>query len=172
MEMGKPYAHATSITMAAQAAEILIKARIAQEHPLLVFETLPKSKTTSGPLDILGLFDHGRTVMFNELPDRLWATTGYRLKEPEQFTEFGRLRNKIMHFAIPEADLSEVCLRFAFEVIDVMLQDFWDDTVVPYSEAYDDVIASEGYLAVRLDVLKIKLTDNTSAYIRGADTQR
>lgn len=36
-EYGRPYVHAISITLAHQASEILIKARIAEEHPLLIF---------------------------------------------------------------------------------------------------------------------------------------
>lgn len=169
-EMGRPYVHAMSVNLAAHAAEILIKARIAEEHPLLIFDTLPKSKSTSGSLDILGLFEHGRTIMFNELPDRLWATTGYRIKEIEQFMEFGRLRNKIVHFAIPEVKLSDICLHFAFEVIDNFLQDFWDDTVLPYAEEFDDIIVSDGYMKERLDGLNIRLTNNSSVYLQRTDT--
>ena len=36
-EMARPHAHAMAIVLAADAAEVLVKARIAQEHPLLIF---------------------------------------------------------------------------------------------------------------------------------------
>ena len=52
-----------SVLQAAHAPELLIEARIAQEHPLLVFEQLPGSSRSAGPtLDVQDLFRHGRTL--------------------------------------------------------------------------------------------------------------
>jgi hypothetical protein len=48
-----------SILQAAHAAEILIKARISQEHPLLIFEQTPRSNQVDQPL--LSLQDFVRT---------------------------------------------------------------------------------------------------------------
>jgi len=160
-EMTKPFAHAISVTLAAHAAEIIVKARIAQEHPLLIFETLPKSTTTKDLLSIGELFEHGRTIMYADLPEILWAATGYRMKEAKRFVEFGKLRNMIMHLAIPEEDNAVETLRFAFEVVDPMLQDFWDDSVVAYAEMWDEVIASGGYLEEQLKTCGVTITDNT-----------
>jgi hypothetical protein len=36
-----------SVLQAAHAAELLIKARIAEEHPLLIFENLPKASSSN-----------------------------------------------------------------------------------------------------------------------------
>ena len=44
-EMMAPYKHAMAIGHAAHGAEIVIKARIAQEHPLLLFTHLPNRRT-------------------------------------------------------------------------------------------------------------------------------
>src|SRR5882724_9151673 len=66
-----------SILQAAHAAELLIKARIAQEHPLLIFDELPRSTQGSGSLlDLQDLFARGRTIEWADLPARLWAVTG------------------------------------------------------------------------------------------------
>src|SRR5258708_34639167 len=68
-----------SVLQAAHACEILIKARIAQEHPLLIFEQLPKAPPDQASLSLRRLIEGGRTFQFSELPDRLWAPTGVRL---------------------------------------------------------------------------------------------
>jgi hypothetical protein len=61
-----------SVLQAAHAAELLIKARIAQEHPLLIFDELPRSARVSGShLDLKDLFTQGRTLQWSDLPARL-----------------------------------------------------------------------------------------------------
>jgi hypothetical protein len=162
-EMMRPFAHHLAVVHAAHAAEILLKARIAQEHPLLIFDGLPKSKTTTGLLSVQELFEHGKTITYFQLPELLWATTGYRLKATAQFLEFGHLRNKIVHFAAPNIDAAGETLKFTFEVLEPMLQDFWKESVVPYAEAWDDVIASDGYLEEQLVRLNIEITPNLRA---------
>ena len=57
-----------SVLQAAHAAELLIKARIAEEHPLLVFEKLPRSIKSAGQmLDVQDLFRYGRTLQWPDL---------------------------------------------------------------------------------------------------------
>src|SRR4029077_12809683 len=58
-----------SVLQAAHAAELLIKARIAQEHPLLIFDQLPRSGSIGVTLDFDALFREGRTLQWPELPD-------------------------------------------------------------------------------------------------------
>lgn len=66
-----------SVLQAAHAAELLIKARIAQEHPLLIFEQLPRSGQAAGArLDMEDLFRQGRTIQWNDLPERLGHQRG------------------------------------------------------------------------------------------------
>jgi len=83
----RPYAQALLVPLAAQAAEIIVKARIAEEHPLLIFESLPKP--TPNLLDLKGLFEHGQTIQCKELAKILWATTGCEIKKVNEFLEFG-----------------------------------------------------------------------------------
>jgi hypothetical protein len=145
-EMGQPYAHAMGVARCAHAVEITIKARIAEEHPLLIFVRVPKP----APKSLLGierLMTEGRTLTYADLPDALWATTGYQIPDIQQFQEFGRLRNTITHLVVPNFDLCEATLRFAFQVIEPMIYDFWQSDIVEYYESY---LEEEEYLAETL----------------------
>ena len=121
---------------AAHAAEILIKARIAQEHPLLIFERIPRPD--AGGQDLLSfkkLLTEGRTYQYVDLPHRLWATTGIVLASTDNFLEFGRLRNAIQHFATPlDVDLSQRTLNFIFSVIDPFISACWGYYAIDYCE--------------------------------------
>ena len=125
-----------SVLQAAHAAELLIKARIAQEHPLLIFEHLPRSaKSTRPHLGLEDLFTQGRTFQWADLPERLWAATGISLPNRKRFEAFGRLRNGIQHFAPnPNADASTETLKFIFEVIDPFINNCWNLFAVDYDE--------------------------------------
>jgi hypothetical protein len=120
-ETTRPFAHMLSIVHAAHGAEILIKARIAEEHPLLIFKSYPKSNTTKDVLSIKELFKYGRTLMYSELPEVLWAATGYRIKELDKYLKFGDLRNTIVHFsADPDCEGSTETLKI--ESLDLTLK--------------------------------------------------
>jgi hypothetical protein len=125
-----------SVLQAAHAAELLIKARIAEEHPLLIFEQLPRSSQASAAhLDIEDLFKQGRTFQWSELPERLWAATGVSLPKKARFDSFGRLRNGIQHFApAPTGNPGAETLRFIFEVIDPFINGCWGLFAVDYDE--------------------------------------
>lgn len=125
-----------AIIQAAHAAELLIKAAIAEQHPLLIFSQLPKSINVNGDLlDFESLFESGRTLEYNELPERLWATTGYKIQELAKFNSFGKLRNGIQHFAVPDDELGVIATEFIYKVIDPILDHFWGLYAVEY---YDD----------------------------------
>lgn len=128
-----------SVLHGAHAAEILIKARIAAEHPLLIFAEIPRSTQARGQLLAFeDLVQRGRTIDFQELPDRLWATTGQRLAELEVFKEFGRLRNAIQHFASPTDDPSVRTLEFVFKVLDPFLIENWGLYSIDFNEECGD----------------------------------
>lgn len=128
-----------SVIQAAHAAEILIKAKIAEEHPLLIFEHLPKAdKSEESILELKQLIEYGRTYQYADLPDRLWATTGYRLPNLETYRSFGRLRNAIQHFTSPkDHDLSQETLEFIFEVIDPLINECWGLFAIDYNEDHE-----------------------------------
>ena len=125
-----------AVLQAAHAAELMLKARIAQEHPLLIFEQLPKPQPGEPALlDIQDLFERGRTYQWTELPARLWATTGLRLQHEELFVSFGRLRNVIQHFAAPEArDVGGETIDFVFRVLDPFMNECWGLCAIDYDE--------------------------------------
>ena len=112
------------VLQAAHACEILIKARIAQENPLLIFSKLPKSN--DGNLNFESLAKTGKTFQYSELPEKLKATTGYKIKDKERFRSFGELRNTIQHFAVPEnRDLTQETIEFIFCVIEPLINESW-----------------------------------------------
>ena len=131
-----------SVLQAAHAAELLIKARIAQEHPLLVFEQLPRSTKSVGQvLDVQDLFRYGRTCQWTDLPERLWAATGLLIPNRERFDSFGQLRNGLQHFAPTIAvDASKETLCFVFEVIDPFINDCWDLFAIDYDEDHEPYV--------------------------------
>ena len=154
-EMQNPYGHAIGAMTCANAAEIIIKARIAEEHPLLIFNKLPKPTAKDGGLlGIDSLFYEGRTLMYGELPDALWATTGYRIKNLKQFKDFGKIRNNITHLGVPGLNLSKETLRFAFQVMNPMIIDFWKSDIFDSICEYDP--DAEEYVREQLKGYKIK----------------
>lgn len=116
-----------AVLQAAHSAEILIKARIAQEHPLLIFDKIPHSSNDSTELlTFEHLLEKGKTILYSDLPERLWATTGIKLKDIELFNKFGMLRNKIQHFSSPkDIDCGTETQKFIFNVIDPFINECW-----------------------------------------------
>lgn len=143
----RPFVHALAAVHAAHGAEIVMKARVAEQHPLLIFNKLPTSSKVVGDLAFSSLLEDARSLDYFELPERLWAATGYRLRAPDAFLDFGRLRNKIVHFAVPDSDLATATQRFCIEVMEPILNDFWEESAIPIAEIWDDgVLTNEGYL--------------------------
>lgn len=153
-EILNPYSHAMSIVHIAHGTEIIIKARIAEEHPLLIFSKLPKSTVSiDNKLGIIDLLEKGQTIMYSELEERLWAVTGYRIPNRELFNFFGKVRNQIIHLAVPNEDLSDLSLKFGYGLIEQMVNEWWDITLLEYAENYDDAYLE--YVFEQLERLKI-----------------
>lgn len=151
MAMENPRWPELAVLQAAHAAELLIKARIAQEHPLLVFEQLPRSTQASGTrLDLEDLFRQGRTLQWSDLPERLWAATGMTIPDKAAFEAFGKLRNGIQRFAPAQGrDAAEETLRFVFTVIDPFVHECWDLFAIDYDEDNDPYVYFVGALVRR-----------------------
>jgi hypothetical protein len=125
-----------SVLQASHAAEILIKAKIAEEHPLLIFEQVPRSTQIQDEyLDFEHLIDKAKTIQYNELPERLWAATGLKITNLDAFKKFGSLRNNIQHFAAPRGvDCSLETMKFIFEVVDPFINKCWGLFAIDYNE--------------------------------------
>lgn len=125
----------------------------AEEHPLLIFTKLPRPKSSSKDrLNIRMLLTdpRTRTLTFGELPDRLWAVTGYRILDLPRFENFGRLRNTITHLGVPSGvDFTEETYRFSYQIMNPMIQHFWDGNLAEYFGAYEDEGAE--YVQEKLD---------------------
>lgn len=144
-----------SVLQAGHSAELLIKARIAQEHPLLIFEQLPRLKRipADNKLDFETLFHSGRTVQWSDLPDRLWAVTGQAIPNRQRFDDFGKLRNGIQHFGPnPAYNTGKEVLRFVFDVLDPFIHECWGMFAIDYDEDYEPYI----YLVSPLVSLEIE----------------
>jgi hypothetical protein len=127
-----------SVLQAGHAAEILIKARIADEHPLLIFEQLPKPSDDVTLLGLKQLVEKAKAIQFSELPQRLWATTGIRLSNIEKYNSFSKLRNTIQHFAVPEdIDVSQQTIEFIFDVIDPFINQCWKLFAIDFNEDHE-----------------------------------
>jgi hypothetical protein len=121
------------VVHAHHAAEILLKARIAQEHPLLIFSKLPKPESNEGSLTLIDLLEKGRTFSYQELPNQLWATTGIKIENNTQYEEFGRLRNQIIHFSKANFErLDILTLRYSLELLDPLVEGFWGRSVIDF----------------------------------------
>ncbi len=136
------------VLQAAHACEIFLKARLAQEHPLLIFESLPKSTAdcvnkTTGLLDFASLLEKGQTITYSELPEKVWAATGVKIKNIKLYNDFGKLRNSIQHFAAPNKEVSLLTSQFIYEVIDQFINAEWGMCAMDYcddSEQYEYLI--------------------------------
>lgn len=126
-----------SVVQVAHAAELIIKARIAREHPLLIFERLPKL-SAGEQISLQRLAGEGRTYQYDALPNRLVATTGVEISNIALFEEFGRLRNSIQHFCHPPGvDLRHRTLSYIFGIIDPLLAEGWGQYAIDHNEDYE-----------------------------------
>ncbi len=123
-----------SVLQAAHAGELLIKARIAEEHPLLIFERFPEvSEDTI--LDSSLLAHEGRTVSYGDLPSRLLAAAGVSVPALARYGEFGRLRNSIQHFLPPTGmDFGIEAIHYIYSVLDPFIHECWGLFAVDFNE--------------------------------------
>ena len=112
-----------SVLNAAHAGELVLKAIIATEHPLLIFKDLPTLDDKQAPeLDLKMLLKRGQTHDFAKLPQVLWATAGTRIPNTECYERLRLARNAIQHFCEPdEADLRGLSLEFIYSIIDPLI---------------------------------------------------
>lgn len=138
-----------SVLLTAHATEILFKAKIAQEHPLLIFEKFPKADDDE--ISLKSLFKDGHTIEWNSLPNMLWATVNYKLSKnrKDHFKEFGNLRNGIQHFgAIPNGDNGKgiaylEAVKFIYNVIDPLIFQWWKLYAIDYSQDYNEELDAD-----------------------------
>jgi hypothetical protein len=171
-----------AVLQAAHAGEIFMKARLAQEHPLLIFEKIPKSTNrhvdSNGLLNFESLLQDGRTIDYSELPEKVWAATGLRFtaEQLQIYKEFGYLRNKIQHFASPNEDIQSQITNYIYGFIDPFINSQWGLFAVDFcddSEPYENLVPVLADRNVEFlippglggDVMSL-INEGTPAYIR------
>ncbi len=132
-----------SILQVAHAMEILIKTRIAEAHPLLIFDKLPPQKNNGEELSISMLSEKGHTIEWNSLLDKLWAVYDIKSIDINAFKEFGTIRNSIQHFGIPPANSAVshlTSLQFIYNVIDPFINECWELFAIDFCQDFNPEI--------------------------------
>lgn len=145
------------IVHAAHAAEILLKARIAEEDPLLMFSKLPTpSKGSKEELSLIELLESGHSLSYKDLPDQLEKTTGIKIERLKQYEEFGKIRNQIIHLSMSNTEkaVDELTLLYSLQLLDPLVESFWGRSVFDFIKNdyfYDrDGFLSSGLLEERI----------------------
>ena len=136
-----------SILNAALAGELIIKAIVAKEHPLLIFRDLFQIENAEcDDLNLENLIEKGRTYNFEHLPRLLWVTTGDRVPNLEAFEALRKARNSIQHFCAPDhPSLRRLSLEFLYKNVDPLLKKHFDLCAIEYHEdsaGYDYIVGS------------------------------
>lgn len=129
-----------SVLQAAHAAELLVKARIAQEHPLLIFVDFP-SVSNQETLSLSKLAEDGKTIGWSDLPKVFKPITGCDFIQEDCFKKFGKLRNSLQHLGVFSKRLttspSLETLKFIYSFIDPFINAHWNLCAIDFDEDMD-----------------------------------
>lgn len=152
---------------AAHAGELLIKAIICKEHPLLLFRNLFE-RSTNEEIDLQWLIENGQTHDFSKLPAVMWASLGEALPHKASYETIRRLRNQVQHFT-PSAGTSvdDDCLEFIYKNVDPLLNSHFGLFAHNYHEdEFDDYVIAclvrrqiEFSISPELELTEISLND-------------
>jgi hypothetical protein len=136
-----------SILNAATAGELVLKAIIAKEHPLLIFRDLYQlDDPINADLKLEHIIQKGRTYDLDHLPKLLWVSTGERLPDLGSFENLRKARSAIQHFCSPThvGDLRRLALEFLYQNVDPLLNRHVGLCAVEYHEdmsvGYDYIV--------------------------------
>lgn len=139
-----------SVLQTAHAMEILAKARIAEEHPLLLFDSYPrpqkdKENKIIGEITVDQLSTKGRTIEWSDIVETLWLVAGIKSVDIQTFEKFGKIRNAIQHFGIAPGEQITylMSLNFIYEMIDPFINECWDLYAVDFCQDNDDEVSEE-----------------------------
>lgn len=130
-----------SVVNATHAGELVVKAAIAQQHPLLIFKDVFKLDDYSGnEISLDTLLRKAKTHEFQHLPMILWAVCKERIPDQASFDEIRAMRNNVQHFFHPAGlsgigqDAREASLRFLYKNVDPLLKRHFDLCAIEYHE--------------------------------------
>lgn len=120
----------TCIVHMAQAAETLIKARIADQDVREIFWQ-PKKEYTS----LEDFLYNAKSIGYRDLPSKLKNIARIEIGEEyeSKLEDLGRIRNQIVHTSIkPYQDLHRRALVYANDLLDPICQQFWGYSVIKF----------------------------------------
>ena len=139
-DRGKEHHGVLAPLSAAHAGELLLKAIIAKEHPLLIFQSLTDTNPDKD-VNLDWLLQHGKTHDFSKLPSILKACTGNSIPDPRSFEALRKVRNQVQHFLQPSDDLRDVAFEFIYKNIDPLLFEHFGEFAYQFHEdEFDDYI--------------------------------
>lgn len=121
-----------SVLNAATAGELFLKAIIAKEDPLLIFEKV--FRFDNGTVDFKKTIEKGRTCKFGNLPNLLHRATGDCISELNLFENLQDVRNSIQHFIAPNVNFRTLTLEFIYKVIDPLIYKHFGMCAIEYHE--------------------------------------
>lgn len=142
-----------SVLNASRAGELFIKAAIAAQHPLLIFQNIfDFDDGVSDEIDIERVLTRARTHDFQHLPKILWTVLGERIPDLDSFERIRSMRNAIQHFYHPAGldnygqEASNLSLEFIYKNIDPIINKHFGLHAIEFHEdhsvGYDYVVAS------------------------------
>lgn len=151
LDPGKEHWGNMSVLNAAQAGELFMKAAIAFEHPLLIFQNVfDFDDSSSTEIDLERLLQKAKTHDFQHLPKIMWAVLKERLADVESFDKIRRMRNAIQHFYHPAGfdhyghQAKAVSLDFIYKNIDPFIHRHFGLYAIEYHE--DDLAIGYDYV--------------------------
>lgn len=138
-----------AVLQTAHAMEILAKARIAEEHPLLLFDEYPRlPKENNQLVDDLTLdqlAEKGKTIEWSNIIKMLWVTADIKTIDRDAFHNFGKIRNNIQHFGVVSTDSVSylTSLSFIYSVIDPFINECWNLYAIDCCQDFDPELAEE-----------------------------
>ncbi len=130
----------TAVLSTATAAELVLKAIVAKEHPLLIFRDLfDLENPLHEEITVERLIERGRTYGLEHMPKLLWVTTGERIPDQKLFEKLRLTRNSIQHFCAPTnvGDLRDLARQFIYKNIDPLLKRHFSICAIEYHQDHD-----------------------------------
>ena len=88
---------------------------------------------------------------YGRLPASGWRASSSTLK-------FGKLRNLLMHFGPADVvPIGDTPMKFLFEVMEPLVQSFWQESIIPYAAEWDGVLL-DGHLEDMLKQNEVEIT--------------
>ncbi|AFZ38282.1 hypothetical protein Sta7437_4849 (plasmid) [Stanieria cyanosphaera PCC 7437] len=110
------------------AAELIIRGHILEVEAETEMEDLRAIELIHG---------YSSQIAFPRLPEVLRKSTGYIIKNLDIYRQTAHLRTRLFGEEVNSQELVEFTLRFAFEAIEPMMIEFWEQIILLHLPEYD-----------------------------------